>query len=201
MSDLYGIVLAAGAGRRMGGPKALLSIAGTTLVEQHVARLAQVGCRVIAVLVPPVASARVAKLLQGEPAARVEAVTTHSQAESLAAGLALLDRAGSTQHDVVVITPVDMLPARAATLRALSTSLSEDLLAVTPRYRGQGGHPVFARRALLSPYSWPTSQPLPPLRDLLAEAASARLRVDVDDPRVLGDLDTPEDAQRYGLRF
>jgi molybdenum cofactor cytidylyltransferase len=198
MTTLSGIVLAAGEGRRMGGTKALLELAGATLVEHHVARLVEVGCTLIAVVVRPFAVDVVRTLLCAESAAHVAGVSTSSQAESLAAGLRMLDEVAGARPDAIIVTPVDMLPAEARTHHALLACLSATTLAVTPLYNGRGGHPVIARRALLAPYEalpQSTHTALPPLREVLRQALDARRRIEVDDPRVLGDLDTPADVR------
>jgi CTP:molybdopterin cytidylyltransferase MocA len=46
-----GLLLAAGAGRRIGGPKALLELEGTTLVERGIALLRAGGCEPVLVVV------------------------------------------------------------------------------------------------------------------------------------------------------
>lgn len=192
MMTLRGIVLAAGEGRRMGGAKALLRLEGQTLVEHHVARLLEVGCTAIAVVVRPETAALVSALLGDLPGAHVEAVSTRSQAESLAAGLAALEATGDPREEVIVVTPVDMMPAALATHHVLLASLTGATLAVTPRYAGRGGHPVIARRPLLAAYE-ARAHTLPPLRVVLEKAGDLRRRVEVVDRRVLGDLDTPSD--------
>lgn len=65
----------------------------------------------------------------------------------LAAGLRVLEDAGSTAHDVIIVTPVDMLPAEVGTHRTLLAHLTGTALAVTPLYGGRGAHPVIAHRA------------------------------------------------------
>jgi nicotine blue oxidoreductase len=193
MTTFAGIVLAAGVGRRMGGTKALIEIDGTTLVEHHVARLADVECKQVVVVVRHGVAEIIARLLRRFPAVRVESVATSSQAESLAAGLRVLDAGSRTQDEVIIVTPVDMLPARAETYRALLACLHGSTSAVTPLYAGHGGHPVIVRRAVLAPYESTVPGELPSLREVLRCAMESRRRVEVDDPRVLGDLDTPSD--------
>jgi CTP:molybdopterin cytidylyltransferase MocA len=216
MKRLSGIVLAAGEGRRMGCAKGLLVLEGATLIEHHVARLLEVGCTSIALVVRPGTAAAVRMLLGERPEVRIASTATSSQADSLAEGLLALDQTDSTAQDVIIITPVDMLPAQATTHHALLASLTGTTLAATPLHEGRGGHPVITRRALLAPYEANARAPVfgsradarapelgsraarastPPLREVLAKAADARRRVQVDDTRVLGDLDTPSDVR------
>jgi CTP:molybdopterin cytidylyltransferase MocA len=197
MTKLSAVVLAAGEGRRMGGATALLEIDGRTLVEHHAERLTEVGCSSIVVVVPPAAARAVTERLLSHRVVHIAAAATASQADSLAAGLRVLAGASG---DVVVVTPVDMVPAQRGTHHALLAALtSGTAVAVTPVYRGRGGHPVVVRRSMLAPYEergLPGSTlALPPLRDVLAEAGDARRRVEVDDENVLGDLDTPADLR------
>lgn len=196
MTTVCGIVLAAGEGRRMGGSKALLELHGATLVEHHVARLVEIGCTSVAVVVQPGLAGVVRALLQAHREVLVHGVTTGSQAESLAVGVRVLHQGRSTGDDVIVVTPVDMLPAEARTYRALLAHLTGAVVAVTPLHRGRGGHPVVARRAVLSSYEADARGSAPTLREVLAAVGvPRRRRVELDDPRVLGDLDTPADVR------
>jgi nicotine blue oxidoreductase len=199
-TTIRGIVLAAGEGRRMGSPKALLDLDGTTLVELHVERLLEVGCSSIVVVVRPGAAPAVSALLREHTAVHVEAVATRSQAESLAAALRVLD--GSSMGDIIIVTPVDMVPAEATTHAALLASLTGAALAATPVYGERGGHPVIAYRSVLAAYETAAEAGTAPpsLRDVLAEAGSDRRRVEVDDENVVGDLDTPADLRALASR-
>lgn len=175
---VFGIVLAAGAGQRMGGPKADLVLDGTTLLAQHVARLREVSAaHVVAVVRAP----------QAVDAELVVGATAHPGA-SLARAVAALERFAAHAGDAVIVTPVDLRPPSVTTLRTLVAALGV-ADAATPRYAGRSGHPAVVRRAVLAPYR--TSAPR--LRDVLA--AVRRLRVDVEDPSVLGDFDTPADLR------
>ena len=114
------------------------------------------------------------------------AATTPSQAASLVAALGhLVLEAG----DAVAITPVDLLPPRPETVRALAAAL-ESALAATPSHRGQGGHPALVRPEVLAPY---LRGETPPLRDVLEALATRRVRVEVDDAAITGDFDRPDD--------
>jgi CTP:molybdopterin cytidylyltransferase MocA len=48
--SVAGLLLAAGAGSRLGGPKALVEVGGTTLVERGVSLLAAAGCAPVVVV-------------------------------------------------------------------------------------------------------------------------------------------------------
>ncbi len=114
-------------------------------------------------------------------------------AGSLLVGLKL---APARREDVIVITPVDVLPARVDTIRALVTEIErEGIVAATPACQGRGGHPVVLRREALDRLSADGS-----LRDLLSALGPKRVRMETDDPAILTDLDAPEDvAAQTGL--
>jgi CTP:molybdopterin cytidylyltransferase MocA len=185
---LSAIVLAAGEGRRMGTPKALLEVGGVTLVERHVGRLVELGCEAIAVVVRP--EVAVAPSLRSMACVRIVEARTASQAESLAAGLRALEGI----DDPILVTPVDLMPPGLATLRTLLDALAPSVDAVTPVHGGRGGHPVIARHRVLAGSS--TGLEGVPLRARLAALGPRRLRIPVEDASVLGDFDVPADLER-----
>ena len=181
------VVLAAGRGTRMGGPKALLLAAGEPLVLVHARRLAEIAGPVVVVLPPGLDLAHLA----WPP--RVTTVTSHAPdpAGSLARGVAQL----SAATELVIVALVDALPVAARTLQALVEAMSPDTLAATPTYRGRGGHPVVVRRHVLS-----DGQPRP-LRERLRELGERRVRLACDDdPEILSSLNTPRDLQALQAR-
>ena len=130
--DATGIVLAAGAGTRAGGPKALLRLPdGTSWIQASTTALLAGGCaRVVVVLG---AMERVARALVPDSAAVVVAENwEHGMSASLRAGLA------AASGDAALITLVD-LPALPAT--AVRRVLAADTLAQAV-YDGRPGHPV-----------------------------------------------------------
>jgi CTP:molybdopterin cytidylyltransferase MocA len=183
---LIAIVLAAGAGTRMGGPKARLVIDGEPLAVLHARRFRDAGCaQVVSVTRRELALWLASWLGPG----RIAISEAPDPAGSLAIGLAAFP---PHDEDVLVITPVDALPARAATIAALVATVRAGAEAATPVYAGRGGHPIAARaRALAGLAAAPR-----PLRDVLAALGPRRARVEVDDPAVTIDLDTPDDVAR-----
>ncbi len=102
-----GLVLAAGAGRRMGGPKALVRLAdgGPTLVETAVARVTAGGCDRVVVVVGA-SGDEVAALVEGTGAEVVHADDwDEGMGASLRAGLAHL---GAGDDDLALVTLVDL---------------------------------------------------------------------------------------------
>ncbi|MCC6521696.1 MAG: NTP transferase domain-containing protein [Polyangiaceae bacterium] len=190
----------------MGGPKALLAwldgAAGSgavpvPLAVAHARARLGVDCERVLVVASPEVVARLAGWLAaqaGELHAGLELVpaTSPDPAGSIAAALAH-GRLGP----LVLLTPVDCPPAGPRSVAALRSALAlaPAKLAARPRHAGRGGHPVLVRRAALAPYASPAP---PPLRELLRSLGPALAEVEVDDPSVLADLDTPASLAAYG---
>ena len=169
-SVMHGIVLAAGAGTRMGGPKARLLIGGETLLSLHVRRLREAGCTEVVAVVAPNEASIVKDAI-------VAISTAPDPAGSLRAGLAKVPPGD------LVITPVDVLPAKVETIAALVAALERGD-AATPEH----GHPVAIRRAALEGFTGT-------LRDVLSALGDRRIRVAIDDASLARDLDEPADVE------
>lgn len=185
------IVLAAGRGARMGGPKALLRVDGEPLVLLHARRLRRLASRVVVVLPPSIDGAAMAW------PSGVTTVISHAAdpAGSLAMGVTHV----AESHPLVIIAHVDALPVREATVRVLLDAMAPHVDAATPTYRGAGGHPVVLRRALLAVVA-PSAQPTT-LRDRLTALGSRRVRIACDDdPAVVSSLNTPRDLHALRAR-
>ena len=142
-----GLVLAAGAGRRMGGPKALVRLVegGPTLLETAVARVEAGGCDRVVVVVGA-AGEEAAALVAG---AGVEVVHADGWDEgmgaSLRAGLAHLEEG---DDDLAVVTLVDLPDVTSAVLERVLLAAGGDGRAALARaaYGGVPGHPVVIGR-------------------------------------------------------
>jgi CTP:molybdopterin cytidylyltransferase MocA len=165
----------------MGGSKARLVIDGEPLARLHARRMREAGAHDVIL----VTRADVALLFTNDEALRVVVSSAPDPAGSLAIGLAA---ATLDPEDVLLVTPVDALPPLLSTARALIDHVLAGALAATPRHGGRGGHPVAIRASALHGF---LERPVP-LRDRLEALGPRRVRVDVEDPAVTSDLDTPE---------
>ncbi|KAA9148903.1 NTP transferase domain-containing protein [Microbacterium lushaniae] len=143
-SRVTGIVLAAGAGRRFGGPKVLASDAsGTPWVQRAVDALQGGGCDGVIVVLG--AAAAQAELLVPPSASVVVAAEWEAGlSRSLAAGM---DAAGDA--DAVILVPVDTPALPAAAVTRIRTAAGEDArhALVRSTYGGHPGHPVLVGSA------------------------------------------------------
>ncbi|HEY4118271.1 MAG TPA: hypothetical protein VGM56_10460 [Byssovorax sp.] len=217
------IILGAGRGSRLGGPKSLLAwprsgapaigtgrkvVPGSARAhdDAHVdeiplaiahaeARLAAESDRAVVVVRRGHAQKLLAWVAPGIDLLVSDADDALGAAGSL--GVAAHRLADELAPDsIIVITPVDALPALAATVGALVDEIDRDagLVAAKPMHGGRGGHPIAARASLLALFRDPKP---PTLREALAAFSDQVAEVDVTDARVLGDLDTPADVARY----
>jgi CTP:molybdopterin cytidylyltransferase MocA len=197
------LVLAAGKGERLGGPKALLAWPAAPkappgapgerpLAIAHAeARLAAESERVLVVVRKPVFNVLLRFVRPGIDLLVSNAPDELGPAGSLAFAASRLGDAAE-----VVVTPVDAPPPRADTVALLLARLragDPPPLAVRPRHERRGGHPVVMRAEALARYR--EASP-PPLRDHLRALGARSVDEDVDDPGVLLDLDTPVDVIR-----
>ncbi len=190
---IAGIILAAGAGRRMNGDegsKLLLPYRDEPLIA-NVARKALVVCDTLLAVVGCNARRVVSTLKSIHPDLRIiHASDWHEgQARSLRAGLAALD-----DEDGALVFLGDQPLVRHDTLAALTATFQRHPESfVAPVHQGRRGNPVciprawFARTRALQGDTGAR---------LLLEHPESRLRlVEVDDPGVLQDVDTFADYQ------
>jgi len=137
-----GLLLAAGAGRRMGRPKALVELEGEPLVARALRTLVDGGAAPVVVVLGAEATRVRAVLPAGVWA--VEAPDwADGMSASLRAGLRALD---ATPADAAVVHLVDLPGVTAAAVARLAAVTSRDTLAGSA-YGGRPGHPVLLGRA------------------------------------------------------
>src|SRR5262249_59917778 len=101
----------------------------------------------------------------------------------------------AADSDGMLAWPVDHPLVRPATVRRiLEAAAQHPGCVIIPRWEGRGGHPTFFPRALYA-----ALEDLPDdegARALFARCPEAVVRIEVDDPGVGRDVDTPEDYAR-----
>lgn len=137
-----GLLLAAGAGRRMGTPKALVRDAdGTSWLQRAVRVLTDGGCtRVYVVLGAAAEEAR--PLLEGRG---VDIVVADDWADGMSASLRTGLRA-ITGEDTALVTLVDLPDVSAAVVTRVLAAGSGSAVLARASYDGRPGHPVLIGR-------------------------------------------------------
>ena len=186
---LGAVILAAGAGVRLGGvAKALLrTTTGTTFLDQIVATARRAGLETAVVVVASPFGAEVAAHAR-ELGVRV--VENPDPARGMASSIALgFTAMADTACDVAWLWPVDHPDVTPATLAALVGKLAGHD-AARPTVNGRGGHPPLVARAL-----WPRLAACADLphgaRDVFATATV--VDVPVADAGCVRDVDTATD--------
>ncbi|HET6878139.1 MAG TPA: NTP transferase domain-containing protein [Jatrophihabitans sp.] len=186
MTRVAGAVLAAGAGSRMGRPKAELRVAGQRLIDRAVAELRAAGCEpVLAVVRPGVA-------VDGATAV-VNPAPERGMRSSLALAVAAAEGAGA---DALAVLLVDAPGIGAAAVRPVVAAWRPDRIAVAS-FGGRRGHPT-----VMSPQLWRAALELAGpdegARELLRRRPDLVGEVAVSgDP---SDLDTPDDLAQWQAR-
>jgi molybdenum cofactor cytidylyltransferase len=191
---LDGILLAAGESRRMGYPKPLLIIDGTTFIEKIIATMLDVVPRLVVVL--GAHAERIRRAIPHEERIIIVENPNYSrgQLSSLKIGLGAVqsDAAGAVVH--LADHPIVGVESFRAVVDSFERTSNPILIA---RSNGQRGHPViFARSIFAELQNAPESQGA---RHVVNADASRIEYVDLNDPGINLDLDTPADLVRAGL--
>ncbi len=197
------IVLAAGASQRMGEPKQLLPLGSRRLLEVSLS----------AVTLPEVTESIVVLGAHSESIKAAlwldEATVLHNpdwesgMLSSIQVGLQhLCSESEPNWPDFVIVHPSDFALVRHTTIQAmLLRALTSDHRppVVSPAFMGRTGHPILLGRSLFSAV-------LGLSRELGLDAVvhahrDERIVVEVDDPGIHFDIDTPEDYQAAVTAF
>lgn len=182
--DTVGIVLAAGASRRMGSPKALLRGAdGVPLAALQAALLRAGGCAAAAVVLGA-DTGRIRKELPDDLVTIENPRWAQGRATSIQAGIGAFPAV-----DGWLLLPVDAVGVKTETIRALLMAAVQDPSAFwRPLYRGEKGHllwiPREAEEMVMS---------LPPAARVDEWVRPLARTLETDDPAILRNLNTPEE--------
>ncbi|MDA3650220.1 nucleotidyltransferase family protein [Saccharopolyspora indica] len=189
--EVAGVVLAGGAGRRFGMPKALVEHEGALLVERAARVLADGGCSPVVVVLGAAAD----EVRERADLTGAAVVLNPEWDTGMGSSLRVaLDALTSTDADAAVVLPVDMPGIGAAAVRRVAELAGPSALAAAA-HGGRRSHPV-----LLGREHWAGA------RAAATGDAGARgyLRdrevalVPCDDISAGFDVDRPEDLPRAG---
>jgi molybdenum cofactor cytidylyltransferase len=184
------IILAAGASVRMGRPKALLQVQGRTFVRRILDTLHSGGIHDIVVVLRPQQPAAAAEVVAAGAGVVENAHADAGQLSSLVAGLDALEGPGV---ESVLVTLVDVPLIQPSTIRVLvERAASSPAPIVRAAFRGRHGHPVVFKRRVFDALR--AADPAVGARAVLR--AFSVEDVEVDDPFVVEDVDTPDDYAR-----
>jgi CTP:molybdopterin cytidylyltransferase MocA len=174
----------------MGRPKALLRVEGRTFVGRILQTLHDGGIDEVAVVLRPQHFEAVAEVTAGAGRVVVNPRPDEGQLSSLIAGLDAIDVPGV---EAVLVTLVDVPLIQPSTVRALvARAATSPALVLRAVHRGAHGHPVIFKRDVFAPL-----RGADPALGARAVLRSVRVEdVEVDDPFVVRDVDTPDEYER-----
>ena len=194
MSELHGVVLAAGVSSRMGFPKALIPIGSSFFLLTVYEKLVSAGVSPVHVVIN--------KGLRGSLDAQIarfpeaDFVLNHEPALGQIHSLDLgLKAAGAGGAKAAMVTLVDMAFVQVETIQLLvdAMDVSPEKI-IVPRVGDKHGHPVIVPAARFAEFSGlPSGKSA---REVLHEHPDWIEYVDVADQSILLDIDTPEDLAK-----
>lgn len=187
------IILAAGQSKRMGQPKMLLSWGSGAVLTHVISVVREAGVEDI-IVVTGGAREHVEKLVSDLHVRTVfnEAFQTGEMLSSIQCGLRALTR----QTQAALIGLGDQPQVQAGSVRKVCEAFFETKSSlVVPSFQMRRGHPWLAA-SLLWEELLKMESPASP-RDFLNTHQTEIQYVNVDDPGILADLDTPEDYSKF----
>lgn len=188
------IVPAAGLSRRMGRPKPLLGVDGSSLIAHVVRSLREGGADRVVVVAPPADREESAGIAREAGEAGAEVVVlgceTGDMRGSIEAGL---DRVGEV--DAILLAPADLPGIDAALVARVVRAGRESGAIARPRSGAKRGHPVYL--------PWAVAREIRALpggvgvNALVDDPDRVVIAVEVEDAGSLADVDTPDDYRRW----
>jgi len=187
------IVLAAGSSKRMGEAKMLLPWGNTTVIEQVVSVFVSAGVDDI-IVVTGGHKAEIESRMVNHPVRTVhnDEYASGEMLSSLQCGL----RALKPQAEATLVALGDQPQVLERSVRMVCEAfrtMKSNL--VVPSYQMRRGHPWLVARPLWDDLLRMKSPQSP--REFLNEHKNEIHYINMDDPNILADLDTPEDYQKW----
>jgi len=184
---IAGLILAGGASRRMGTPKALLKFQNETFLDRMIRLFSNVSNPVIVVLGHQSSQIRSGIERSNEATFTENPDPERGMLSSMQCGLHVLP----AETEAVMFTPVDHPNLQRATLEKLAARFQAHRAPViVPTYEGQHGHPVCIARALA--HELLALPPSAMASDVIHRYVGQTSYIEVNDPAVTTDVDDPE---------
>ncbi|RPI41749.1 MAG: nucleotidyltransferase family protein [Betaproteobacteria bacterium] len=190
---IVGILLAAGRGSRFGGDKLRARLEDGTAIGVQAARNLKAALpESIAVVRPE--DGELSRMLA---ATGIEVTPCPDAAVGMGASLSHAVRARA-DADGWIVALADMPLIRPQTILRIAAALGSGARIAAPAFRGQRGHPVGFAAGLGKRLAALTGDA--GARDIVRDEARQVVLVEVDDPGVLADIDTPAELERVTAR-
>jgi len=188
------VVLAAGASRRLGRPKALLPLGGRPVLERVVRAIVAAGVTEGVVVVGGTDEGAIRGAADPSPLAWVR--NPDPDAGRLGSLRVGWEAVGPGRD--VLLWPVDRPLAGEDVVREVLAARGDagERFTVSPVSGGRGGHPVLLAAALREAIL--LAAPDRNLRTLLAATGARRIEVPTGDPGIHVNLDTEDDVRKLG---
>jgi molybdenum cofactor cytidylyltransferase len=183
------VVTAAGSAERFGGRKLLALVNGEPLLDRTIRSLLEGGVSEVIVVVGTDGRAELERDVNAMNDARVRPVENPDPSRGMFSSIqeGLVTASG----DLLLVLPGDMPFVRPETVRAVIAKYRERQAIVSPRYRGKRGHPVAMPLAFRDEIR--ATPATANLHEVIKKHAEMRVDLDVDDPGIVRDVDTPAD--------
>jgi CTP:molybdopterin cytidylyltransferase MocA len=191
MPELAAVVLAAGAGRRLGQPKALVSLGGELLVERAIRTADTAGCTPIIVVLGSHAD----EVIERANLRRAHTVIAGEWSEGMGASLRTgIDAAAALQCQAIAILLVDQPRIGPEALRRLRDAWAAGAVAAVATYGGQPRNPAVLDRSIWAEVKAAARGDVG-ARGWLREHRDLVVNVACDETGDPVDIDTPVDLE------
>jgi molybdenum cofactor cytidylyltransferase len=191
MDGISAILLAAGESTRMGRLKALLPWLGSTLVEYQVKSLQMAGVAEV-VMVVGHRGEEVEAPVKGMSGVTAVANSDYKQGKATSIKVGLRNISMSAQG--ILILAVDQPRPAQIVESVIKAYLEYDALITCPVYDGHRGHPIIFSSSLL-PDLLAITEEGQGLREVISRYSENTHRLEVDNPIVTVDVNSPKDLQ------
>lgn len=202
MSNVAGLILAAGASCRMGSPKPLLKINDKTLLEDQVERVQSAGITEVYVVI----GAKAAEIKRAHPNLEVNWILNNNwemgKFSSVVCGMRHLTAIPrqSDDHNVirgVLLLPIDTVGVPPAAIKQIVDKGLATGKNIIPTFGGSGGHPVFIGIELIDAIQ--NESDANARLDKILKSDDKTEYLEVSSKNILRNINSPEDLSKIVL--